>query len=167
MSEAGQEQEFPPRGGNTVFELEVGPPSNPRKFRLSSARHRFLPFLNAIELALPELLKRLEPEAAQVYPGEAPVRFAAADTTLTLSDYVLDCDASAASFTVTLPSATNQGVTFVVVKKDVGANTITVVPFGADTIQGGASKVLSAQWQKCVLTADGVNCWIDEAVGGT
>lgn len=166
MSEEQQLPEYPPRGGNTVLEITTGNPSNPRTFKLSSARHRFMPFLNGIELILPELLKTLEPEAPSPYATEQQVRFAASNTVLTLSDYVLIVDCTAGNVVVSLPSATNMGVTFVIVKKDSTGNTVTVSTFGNDTIEGMPSKILGSQWAKCVLTADGVSNFIDEAAGG-
>jgi type IV secretory pathway TrbF-like protein len=112
---------------------------------------------------LPELLERLGPVEAAPYAGTVNVRRVAANTTATPSDGMILCDASAGAFVVQLPTAVNVGLTLVIVKVDTSGNAITVTPFGNDTIESGTSKTLAAQWQKLVITADGVSAWIDES----
>jgi hypothetical protein len=48
---------------------------------------------------------------------------------------------------------------------DSTANAVTVTPFGNDTIEGGPSKTLASQYDKAILTANGVSAWIDEGTG--
>jgi hypothetical protein len=112
--------------------------------------------------SLPELIQRIEPEPGEEIVAERNVRRAAANTTLTDSDYMLEVDCSAGCVTVSLPSATHMGDEFVVVKIDATANSVTLVPFGNDTLQGSASKSLTVQYDKIRLVADGVSMWIIE-----
>lgn len=72
------------------------------------------------------------------------------------------CDCSAGSIIVSLVSATKAGKTLVIVKVDSTANTVTVTPFGNDMIEGDPSKTLAAQYDKAILTANGVSVWLDE-----
>jgi hypothetical protein len=57
------------------------------------------------------------------------------------------------------------GKTLVIVKTDATGNGIQIDPFGNDSIQGSASVSLANQWDKAILTADGVATWIDEGLG--
>lgn len=74
-------------------------------------------------------------------------------------DRVLKADASSAGVTVNLPSAAPNPVTYTVIKTDPSGNTVTVDPSGAQTINGAATRVLSAQWETVTLRSDGSN-WI-------
>lgn len=58
------------------------------------------------------------------------------------SDYYLYCDTSSNSITVTLPSAASVGGKQFVIKKIDAANTVTVNPSGADTIEGETTVLL-------------------------
>jgi hypothetical protein len=68
---------------------------------------------------------------------------------------VIVCDATAAAFDVNLPIAANAASFCVrVIKKDASVNAVTILPDGAETINGAASYILAAQW-------DGVEVWCD------
>jgi hypothetical protein len=121
--------------------------------------------LNRVMMVLPDLIDRISPEEAEVYAAEQNVVRKAANYTATMSDYLILCDASAGAFVVSLPSATHVGKTLVIVKVDSTANAVTVTPFGNDTIEGASSKTLSAQYDKIIVTADGVSTWLDEGTG--
>jgi hypothetical protein len=74
-------------------------------------------------------------------------------------DRVLKADASGGAVTVNLPSAAPNPVTYSVIKSDATGNTVTVDPAGSETINGAATRVLSAQWETVTLKSDGTN-WI-------
>jgi hypothetical protein len=74
---------------------------------------------------------------------------------------VIVCDATAGAFDVNLPVAAN-AVNFCVrvIKKDATANAVTVLPDGAETINGGASHPLAAQWDAVEVWCDGTEWYI-------
>lgn len=74
-------------------------------------------------------------------------------------DRVLKADASSAGVTVNLPSAAPNPVTYTIIKSDATGNTVTIDPFGSQTINGAATRILSAQWDTVTLRSDGSN-WI-------
>ena len=160
-----REEEYPPRAGNTELTIVSGPPTNPRTFTFSSPHHHFTRGLNGVMLVLPELLERIAPEEAGVYAPGQNVRQTAVNTVATESDYLILCDCSAGGIAVSLFSATKAGRTLVIVKVDSSGNAVTVTPFGNDTIESAASKTLTAQYDKVILTANGVSTWIDEGTG--
>jgi hypothetical protein len=71
-------------------------------------------------------------------------------------EYV-SCDATEDVMTISLPQA-NSLVTggLVIIKKiDSTANTVTVVAYGSDLIEGSSNKVLSTQWETLQLICNG------------
>jgi hypothetical protein len=74
-------------------------------------------------------------------------------------DRVLKADASGAAVTINLPSAAPNLVTYTIIKSDATANTVTIDPSGSQTINGAATRVLSAQWETVTLKSDGAN-WL-------
>lgn len=89
----------------------------------------------------------------------SPVRTVTGTVTARPIDRVLKADASSAAVTVNLPSAAPNPVVYTVIKTDASANTVTIDPSGSQTINGDATKVLSAQWETVTLRSDGAN-WI-------
>ena len=158
-------EEFPPRAGNASLTLVMGPAEHPVTFTFSSPHGHFAVGLNRIISLLPELEDRLSAAGAEPFAAEQSVRSTAVSTVATESDYLILADASSGAITVSLFSATKAGRTLVVCKVDNSANAVTVSCFGADTMEGSASKTLSSRYDKCVLTADGISTWIDEATG--
>lgn len=74
------------------------------------------------------------------------------------SDNIVLVDSTAAPRTITLPVPTNGRVLFVKDLKGTAAtNNITVNPHAAETIDGGASYVLSQNYQSVEFTSDGTN----------
>jgi hypothetical protein len=71
------------------------------------------------------------------------------------------CDASAADFTIALPDPAymNFAVPQVGVKMIGASGTVTINPFDAETIEGGASLALDAQYDMALLISDGTNWW--------
>lgn len=75
------------------------------------------------------------------------------------TDEVIFANATTAGFSVTLPAAS--ATASVVVKKvDASVNTVTVVPPGAQTIDGAASHVLSTQFASAHFQSDGTNWFL-------
>ena len=80
--------------------------------------------------------------------------------TLTATDSIIKADATAAAFTLTLPTAVGiAGRMYTVKRVNAGVNAVTVDAAGAQTIDGAATHVLSAQWQTVRLVSDGVG-WL-------
>ena len=81
--------------------------------------------------------------------------------TVTTSDFgaLVDCDATSAAFTVTLPTASSAGDGFeITVKKtDSSENAITVDGDGSETIDGATTISIATQYQSAVLRSDGSN----------
>lgn len=70
-------------------------------------------------------------------------------------------DASGGAFDVTLPPAASaKGYTLRVKKVDASADAITILPDGAETIDGAASLALSTQYEAKSLVSDGTAWWV-------
>ncbi|WP_447979093.1 hypothetical protein [Candidatus Nitrospira bockiana] len=77
--------------------------------------------------------------------------------TLTTSDKVILCDASAGGFTLTLPPVTgNTGVFFIIKKTDSSANTCTVDGNASETIDDGLTAAITIQYNSISIVTDGV-----------
>jgi len=70
-------------------------------------------------------------------------------------------NATSGNITVNLPTAASAlaGSIILVKKTDSTANTVNVVPSGADTIDGGSSFLLSLQNEFMQIVSDGVSKW--------
>jgi hypothetical protein len=87
-----------------------------------------------------------------------------------LEDTLLDetfrtvlADASLAPITISLPAAASvRNRTYTVKKVDATANTVTIDPDGAETIDGAATHVLTAQWESIRFISNGSE-WLIEA----
>jgi hypothetical protein len=89
--------------------------------------------------------------------------------TTTTSDSVINCDTTSAGFTVTLVTAVGNAGLQQTFKKIVAANTLTIDPNGAQTIDGAATVALTAQYDSITVVSDGAN-WIrvaNSASGGS
>jgi len=76
-------------------------------------------------------------------------------------DYLLVCNATAGSFTMTLPPAAMvAGRIYVFKRINAGVNTITVDAYGAETIDGVANHVLSPQWNSITIISNGITWYI-------
>lgn len=77
------------------------------------------------------------------------------------TDSVILANSTAGAITVSLPpAATATGRVFVVKRVNAGANNVTVDPFGAETIDGAATNVLSAQWAYVRFVSNGTAWFI-------
>jgi hypothetical protein len=82
--------------------------------------------------------------------------------TAAVNDHVILGNATTAAFQVTLPTAVNvagAGQVFVIKKIDASANAVTVGTTSSQTIDGAATKVLSAQYDKVMVMSDNAN-WV-------
>lgn len=88
--------------------------------------------------------------------SDATVVTKVGDYTVTLSDDVILSDASAGAVTITLPGADSAvNHRFYIKKIDSSANTVTVDGAGSDTIDGGATAVLTAENESITIVSDG------------
>lgn len=102
-----------------------------------------------------------QPTGIESVNGQAisDVRAINANATARPIDRVLKVDASDAAVTVSLPSAAPNPVIYTIIKSDVTGNTVTIDPAGTETVNGAATRILSAQWETATLRSDGAN-WI-------
>lgn len=82
--------------------------------------------------------------------------------TPTTTDYMVLGNATAGSFTITLPSATgNAGVVYEFKKVDSTANTVTInASTNGSTIDGQAAVVFNVQYQTVAVQSDGAGNWV-------
>lgn len=74
--------------------------------------------------------------------------------------FYVRADATGGAFTVTLPPSLGAQGRWVLVKKvDASGNAVTLAAMGSDTIEGSATKSLSARWDKYLLISNGVDAW--------
>jgi len=89
------------------------------------------------------------------------VRSKSANYSAINGDYIKG-DATSASFTIDLPTAsTNLGTRIVIFKSDATVNTITVDGSGSDLINGSLTQVLTSQYDSMPVWCDGVEWFIE------
>jgi len=67
------------------------------------------------------------------------------------------CDATSASITVNLPTAVGNTARFTFKKIDSSANTVTIDPNASETVDGVATKTISAQYGTLTVVSNGSN----------
>ncbi len=78
--------------------------------------------------------------------------------TATKNDHIILCDASSASFTITLPAASGvKGLILHIKKTDSSSNTVTVDGNASETIDEGTTAVLTAQHESIMIICDESN----------
>jgi hypothetical protein len=87
-----------------------------------------------------------------------------ADTTLDADDYSVLVDATADDTVITLPPAASAlsggiGRVYNIKKTDATDNTVTIDGNGAETIDGAATQVLTAQYQSVTIQSTGTS-WV-------
>lgn len=107
-----------------------------------------------VAVAHPTGLKIIDGQRAQ------PLHAITADYTALVTDEKLLVNATAGNVAVTLPSALNTALSFVIKKTDSSANTVTVVPAGGQTIDGASTLVLGSQWMSVSLVPSGGNWYV-------
>ena len=95
-----------------------------------------------------------------------PKKFVTASTTMAITDFAVDADATAGAITVRLPLAsgstfqTGSGMLMFIKKTDTSANTVTILASGADTLDFvGSSRILQARGDGMLFHSDGKNNW--------
>lgn len=82
-------------------------------------------------------------------------------TTLTDSQTVVLCDATAGPITVTLPkTAGRDGRSYYIKKIDGTGNAVTVDGDGTETIDDSSTKVITSQYDAVTIVSDGTEWWI-------
>ncbi len=90
-----------------------------------------------------------------------PVKRVTTNYTMNLNDSIILVDATAGNVTITLQAALQWEQKKLTVKKiDTSGNTVTIDGNGAETIDGAATKVISAQYVTVNLTSQGGAIWI-------
>ena len=81
--------------------------------------------------------------------------------TVVSGDYLLLCDATGGAITMTLPAAALvPGRIYAFKRINAGANAVTVDGYGAETIDGAATHVLTPQWTSLLIMTNGVAWFI-------
>lgn len=94
---------------------------------------------------------------AQLYAGKKAYASVSTTYTLLATDGLVECDATAGAFAVTLTAAASSLGRLVTIKKiDASANAITVTASGAETIDGANTYALSTRYDAVTLHCDGV-----------
>jgi len=80
------------------------------------------------------------------------------NTTLTTAHYVVLCNTTSGTITVTLPAATNNSRRIYNIKKtDSTGNSITIDGNASETIDGTLTKSLNLQYESLTIICDGSN----------
>lgn len=94
-------------------------------------------------------------------PKFTPTVTKTSDYTVTLNDDAVFVDTTAGAVTVLLPpAASSTGLTVVLKKISVDANTVTVDTNASETIDGELTKMLIVQWQMLRIKSDGTAWFI-------
>jgi hypothetical protein len=81
--------------------------------------------------------------------------------TATANDHTITCNATSATFTITLPTAVGiSGRIYVIKKIDSSGNAITVDANASETIDGTLTKSLNFQYESITIQSDGTNWYI-------
>lgn len=82
-------------------------------------------------------------------------------TLVSSTDDIVNCDATSAGFSITLPAASsNAGKVFRIKKVDSSANVVTIARAGSDTIDGATSFTLISQYESATVISDGTNWYL-------
>lgn len=99
-------------------------------------------------------------QADAYFEGVATYAAAASPVTVSSSDSVLVCNATAGAVTFNLPTAVGLlGRTYTMKKIDAAANACTLDGSGAQTIDGAATLATSTQWAVFTIISDNAN-WL-------
>jgi hypothetical protein len=81
--------------------------------------------------------------------------------TATSSDHTITCNATSATFTITLPTASGiTGRMYVIKKMDSSGNAITIDANASETIDGSLTRSLNLQYESITIQSDGTNWYI-------
>jgi hypothetical protein len=82
------------------------------------------------------------------------------NTSLNATHSTIEATGGAGGITLTLPASTCAGRIYTVVKVDAGAGAVTVAGNGAETINGGATHILSSQWDRVTVQCMAGGNWM-------
>lgn len=89
---------------------------------------------------------------------EKKILSVSSNTSVPIGNYCIIADATIGSINITLPLASSAIFkTVSVTKKDISANTVTILPSGTDTIIGSSSQILLYDSECLELVSDGTN----------
>lgn len=95
------------------------------------------------------------------------VSYFSEDVTLDTTNYTVIIDASGGAVTVTLPSFLGiMGRRYEIIKSDSSVNAVTIAASSGQTINGGATKVLSEQYAVAVLCCGSLEWKLTSVAGG-
>lgn len=84
-----------------------------------------------------------------------------ANYTIVSTDSVIICDATAGSFTITLPAASSvTGRKYHIIKIDSTGNTVTLDGDGVETINDATTQVLTVQYESITVVSDAAEWWV-------
>ncbi len=111
--------------------------------------------------AIRALNAKLDALTAALGAGYATVALTAGvyNAVQTSGRHVLLCDASGGAITLNLPAIAGNTAEFQIKKTDASANTVTVDGNAAETIDGGATAVILAQYAAVDLVAATASNW--------
>lgn len=112
---------------------------------------------DVIGSTLDDYIKAQSGFIAQLYAGKKAYASVSTTYSLLANDGLIEGDATAGAFTVTLTAAASSLGRVVTIKKiDSSANAVTVDGDGAEAIDGAATYALSSQYDAVTLHCDGV-----------
>jgi hypothetical protein len=82
---------------------------------------------------------------------------ASLSATATSGIYVILCDCTINAITINLPTASGNTATIIIKKTDAGSNVVTVDGSGAESIDGGATAVITRRYESITLVSGGIN----------
>ncbi len=89
--------------------------------------------------------------------GLAPTVTKTANYTATTDDHTIRVDTTGGNVTIALPAASGNAGRMFVIKKTVAANTVTVDPSGAETIDGSSTITLTSQYEHVRVQCNGTS----------
>lgn len=87
--------------------------------------------------------------------GLAPTVTKTGNYTATVDDHTIRCDTTSGNITISLPAAAGNAGRIFVIKKVASANTVTIDPSGAETIDGSSTASLSANYEHTRIQCNG------------
>lgn len=84
-----------------------------------------------------------------------------ASSNLSFADHIVFANSTSGVVTISLPTAKGiKGQQYIIKRINSGANFVTIVPDGSETIDGGVSYSLAAQYHSIAVVSDGSNWMI-------
>lgn len=87
--------------------------------------------------------------------GLVPTVTKTASYTATTDDHTIRCDTTSGNITISLPAAAGNAGRIFVIKKVAAANTVTIDPSGAETIDGSSTATLTSNYEHTTIQCTG------------